>query len=48
MDKKTIVKAYQFDDELLKKFKVAKDGEWSKVNKIKVSDLISIYIAKFK
>jgi disulfide oxidoreductase YuzD len=46
MNKKQTIKAYQFDDNLLKKFKIAKNGEWKKADNITIADLVTLYIKK--
>ena len=41
------IKAYIFDKQLMKKFIIAKKGEWGKVDKMKMYDFIKRYVDRF-
>ena len=45
---KIYIKAYVFNNKLMKKFIIAKRGEWNKVDELKVYQFIVLYIERFK
>ena len=47
MENKKTIKAYVFDNALLRKFKLAKRNEWDKVDKLKNYQLIIMFSKKF-
>jgi hypothetical protein len=47
IEKKHSALAYMFDSHLMKKFVIAKNGEWDKVNKMQIHDFINLYVDKF-
>jgi hypothetical protein len=47
LEGKYYIKAYIFDDTFLKKFRVAKKDEWSKVDNMQLYDYMNIYVNRF-
>ena len=47
LEKKKIIKATVFTKDLLQKFKIAKYGDWSKVDKLQIHDYIQMFYEKF-
>ena len=47
LEKMKTIKAIVFTKDLLQKFKIAKYGDWSKVDKLKIHDYIQIFYKKF-
>ena len=41
------IKAYKFNDKIMKKFILAKSNEWDKVDNIKSYNLINLYASRF-
>lgn len=48
LNKEKTIKVYIFDEKLMKKFIIAKNGEWDKVDKMNVHNYIIEYIKNFK
>ena len=46
LEKKKIIKATVFTKDLLQKFKIAKYGDWSKVDKLQIHDYIQMFYKK--
>ena len=47
LEKKKTIKAIVFTKDLLQKFKIAKYGDWSKVDKLEIYDYIQMFYKKF-
>lgn len=47
LEKKKIIKATVFTKDLLQKFKIAKYGDWLKVDKLQIHDYIQMFYKKF-
>lgn len=47
LEKIKFLKAYSFNENLMKKFIIAKKDQWDKVDKMEIYDLINIYVDRF-
>jgi hypothetical protein len=47
LENKRTIKCYVFSDKLMKKFIIAKDGNWEYVDKLKSYQLMILYIERF-
>lgn len=47
LNHKKYIKAYEFDNDLMKKFLINKDGDWKKVDQMEIYNFIDLYFRRF-